>query len=152
MNEGAFFASLAANRVAQLERQLAEERARLRAVEEALAFERRERERASGKVIEMGHLMMTAQREMVQVREAAAAMEPQMRARLREEVRHRVQSEADHACQMRLREMEDLLPMGGTNGSTKVVGRNLSPYQVMELRELVLGAFEDARQIARRGI
>lgn len=151
MNEGAFFASLAANRVAQLERQLAEQRARLQAVEEALAFERRERERASGKVIEMGHLMMTAQQEMVRVREAAAAMEPQMRARLREEVRHRVQSEADHACQMRLREMEDLLPMGNGNG-VKVVGRNLSPHQVMELRELVLGAFEDARQIARRGI
>lgn len=148
MTEGAFFASLAAGAVTQSQRALGEAQARIAELERALAFERAERERTTARLLEMGHLMITAQSRVAALQVEVASKESAVRQQLLEEFRARVAEQADAACEARVRELNDLLG----DGRHPVASRSLGPRQVVEAREMVLGAFEDARMIARRGL
>lgn len=139
---------MAADLVAQEQRALSVAHARIAELERALAFERSEREKCTARIMEMGHVMIGAQNRVAALQAEVASKESTVREQLREELRARIIPQADMACELSLRDLNNMIG----DGRHPIAPRTLGPRQVVELRELIMAAFEEARAIARRGL
>lgn len=142
MNEGDFLRQMCTVRIAELEQALAADRARLKAVEESLAFERSQRDQANQYLIELGRQAIASKDEANRLQISMAMLEGNMRSILAE----KVSRDLDVAYQKKTREIEDVMRRH------METNRSINRQDEQNIKDILTEALEEIRLIIRRAL
>jgi predicted nuclease with TOPRIM domain len=139
MSEGDFLRQMCGVRIVELEQALAADRARLKAVEESLAFERSQRDQANQYLIELGRQAIASKDEANRLQISMAMLEGNMRSILAEKVARAL----DVAYQKKTREIEDVMRRH------METNRSINRQDEQNIKDLLTEALEEMRLIIR---